>query len=69
MCAIVVSLLIHIVSLLSFTDDSYNVESNHAKNEFIQDMEKSLEAITNWLKITWPKDHLGNDRSLPLLQE
>ena len=48
--AIFVSPLFDLVPVLSFADDSYNMESNASKSAVIEDMEKSLEAITKWLK-------------------
>ena len=48
--AIFVSPLFDIKQVLSFADDSFNVESNKDKSTLIKDMEKSLEAITKWLK-------------------
>jgi hypothetical protein len=48
--AIFVSPLFDIIPVLSFADDSYNIVRNKDKNELIKDMEKSLEAITKWLR-------------------
>jgi hypothetical protein len=48
--AIFVSPLFDIIPILSFADNSYNIERNKDKNKLIKDMEKSLEAFTKWLK-------------------
>ena len=48
--AIFVSPLFDIIPVLSFADDSYNVETSVDKKTLIEDMEKSLEAIMKWLK-------------------
>ena len=48
--AIYVSPLFDIAPLLSFADDSYDVQSNKDKSLLIKDVEKSLETITKWLK-------------------
>jgi hypothetical protein len=48
--AIFVSPLFDIKPLLSFADDSFNVKCSKVRNEVISDLEKSLEAITKWLK-------------------
>ena len=48
--AIFVSPLFDIEPILAFADDSFNFKSHKNKNQLIKDMEKSLEAITKWLK-------------------
>jgi hypothetical protein len=48
--AIFVSPIFDIVPILTFADDSYITVSNCNKEELIKDMEKTLEAITKWLK-------------------
>ena len=48
--AIFVSPIFDIVPLLTFADDSYITVTNKNKEELKQDMEKTLEAITKWLK-------------------
>ena len=48
--AIFVSPLFDIVPILAFADDSYDVKTNKNKNTLVEDMKKSLESITKWLK-------------------
>ena len=48
--AIFVSPLFKIADLELFADDSFITKSNESLTELIKDMEKSLEAITKWLK-------------------
>ena len=48
--AIFVSPLFDIEPLLAFADDSYIMRENSNINELIEDLQKSLEAITKWLK-------------------
>ncbi len=48
--AIFVSPLFDITPILSFADDSYNIVRNKNKIELVRDMEKTLEAITKWLR-------------------
>ena len=48
--AIFVSPLFKIADLELFADDSFITKSNESVTELIKDMEKSLEAITKWLK-------------------
>ena len=48
--AIFVAPMFDLESLLSFTDDSYVTKWNKSISELIKDMEKSLEAITKWLR-------------------
>ena len=48
--AIFVSPVFDIEPILSFADDSFDVKSSKNKNEVVKDMEKSIEAITKWLK-------------------
>ena len=48
--AIYVSPLFDIVPVLSFADDSYDVQSNKDKSLLIKDVEKSLDTIMKWLK-------------------
>jgi hypothetical protein len=47
---IFVSLLFNIIPLLLFADNSYTVELNACKINLVKDMEKSLEAISKWLR-------------------
>jgi predicted house-cleaning noncanonical NTP pyrophosphatase (MazG superfamily) len=48
--SIFVSPLFKIADLELFADDSFITKSNESLTELIKDMEKSLEAITKWLK-------------------
>jgi hypothetical protein len=48
--AIFVSTLFDIIPLLSFADESYTIKLSACKINLEKDMEKSLEAITKWLK-------------------
>jgi hypothetical protein len=48
--AIFVSTLFDNIPLLSFADDSYTVESNAFKINLVKYTEKTLEAITKWIR-------------------
>ena len=48
--ALFVSPLWDVIPCLSFADDSYLLKSNKVLPQLIKDMEKSLEAMTKWLK-------------------
>jgi hypothetical protein len=50
--AIFILPLFDIMPVLSFADDSYNVESNSNKVDLANNMEKSLEVITKWQKMS-----------------
>jgi hypothetical protein len=50
LCAILVSPIFDIVHLLSFTDNSYDVKSNPAINNMVNDMEKFIKVIAKLLE-------------------
>jgi hypothetical protein len=50
--AIFVSPMFDIDFFLSFTDDTFILKTNICKRTLIEDMEKSLESLTKWLKIS-----------------